>query len=538
MSTHIGHFSTGDRGADDGDTAWYDARREICVTRTVRKNLGAARRGDVTAALLGVIEASGLLRAGERVGVAVSGGADSVALLLLLREMKLSLGLTIYVLHFNHKLRGRAADADEKFVAGLAKKCALPFYAGAADVKAIAKRDKANTEDAARRERYVFFARATGEHELDKVTVAHTADDQAETVLAHILRGSGITGLGGIHPQVGKVVRPLLGARRADLRSFLKLKKQSWREDATNRDTTKMRARIRGKLLPLLEKQFQPRAVEHLAELSVHAREDDAILNRVVEERLRGSLEIGAEGARIGLRDLLAGDSGKNAAFARPGEEKFSEAGALGGRMVRRIIGKWKSSHGIVAGGELTALHVSQVLELARSRQTGSTLQLPGGMEVRRHAEALLFCAAAEKLLGGARSEKEYAYEIDFLLGTTVIQVPELGCAFRFTVIDWLGKRGETSVSGEVLNRDALRFPLVLRNWKHGDRMRAAGHSKPEKLKRLFSEKRIDRWQRAGWPVIVSDGKLAWSRGFGCSAEFAVNEATSTGIVIAEEKSA
>jgi tRNA(Ile)-lysidine synthase len=509
------------------------------VTRTAKIISGKARRGDVAAALLRVTEASGLLRAGERVGVAVSGGADSVALLLLLRELRVSLGLTIYVLHFNHKLRGRAAEADEKFVAGLAKKFALPFFAGAADVKAIAKRDKANTEDAARKERYVFFARATGEHELDKVAVAHTADDQAETVLAHILRGSGITGLGGIHPQVGKVVRPLLGARRADLRAFLKLKKQIWREDATNRDTTKMRARIRRKLLPLLEKQFQPRSVEHLAELSVHAREDDAILNRVVEERLKGSLEIGAEGARIGIRDLLGSGLAKRAALARPGgEEKFSEeAGALGGRMVRRIIGKWKSSHGNV-GGELVAQHVGQVLELARNGQTGSTLQLPGGMEVRRLAEALLFCAAAEKNSSGARSEKEYAHEIDFLLGTTVIQVPELGCAFRFTVIDWLGKRGETSISGEVLNRDALRFPLVLRNWKPGDRFRGVGHSKPEKLKRLFSEKRIDHWQRAGWPVIVSDGKLAWSRGFGCSAEFAVNEATSTGIVIAEEKSA
>ncbi len=491
------------------------------------KNLSARRRRDVTAGLVEAIEQSGLLRAGERVGVAVSGGADSVALLLLLMELRDALGLTIYVLHFNHKLRGRAADGDEKFVARLAKKLALPFYAGAADVKLIAKRDKANTEDAARRERYVFFARATGEHELDKVAVAHTADDQAETVLAHILRGSGITGLGGIHPQVGKVVRPLLGARRAELRALLKLKKQSWREDASNRDTTKTRARIRKKLLPLLEKQFQPRTVEHLAALAVHAREDDAILNRVVEERLKGRLEIGAEGARIGVRDLVG--SG-----LEPG-------GALGGRMVRRIIGKWKANMGSGASGELTALHVNQVLELARHGRSGNTLQLPGGMEVRRLAETLLFCAAAaaatatEKKSSGERGQKAYAHEIDFLLGTTVIRVPELGCAFRFTVIDWLGKRGETSISGEVLNRDALRFPLVLRNWKHGDRFRGAGRSKPEKIKRLFNEKRIDRWQRAGWPVIESDGIVAWSRGLGCSAEFAVGETTSTGIVIAEE---
>ena len=266
-----------------------------------------------------------MLRAGDRVGVAVSGGADSVALLLLLCALRQELGLTLYVLHFNHKLRGRAADGDEKFVAKLAKKCQLPFYAGAADVKSIAKRDKTNTEDAARRERYIFFARSTGAHELDKIAVAHTADDQAETVLAHILRGSGITGLGGIHPQVGKVVRPLLGARRAELRAFLKLKKQSWREDATNRDTTKMRARIRKKLLPLLEKQFQPRSVEHLAALSVHAREDDAILNRLVEERLKGGLEIVPEGARIGIRDLLGNLGLKSRGPARqlPSGEEF-----------------------------------------------------------------------------------------------------------------------------------------------------------------------------------------------------------------------
>src|SRR6202043_2888616 len=99
---------------------------------------------------------------------------------------------------------------------------------------------------------------------LDKIVVAHTMDDQAETVLAHILRGTGSAGLGGIHPVVGHVVRPLLTVRRADLRAYLRSKKQSWREDASNRDVTKMRARIRGKLMPILGKQFQPAGGEHL----------------------------------------------------------------------------------------------------------------------------------------------------------------------------------------------------------------------------------------------------------------------------------
>ena len=135
--------------------------------------------------------------------------------------------------------------------------------------------------------------------------MAHTADDQAETVLAHILRGSGLAGLGGIHPQVEKIVRPLLSVSRADLRLYLKAHKQTWREDATNRDTSKMRARIRKKLIPLLKKEFQPRIVEHLASLANHARQDDALLNDFAEERLRASLEIIPGGARIRIADCF-----------------------------------------------------------------------------------------------------------------------------------------------------------------------------------------------------------------------------------------
>src|SRR5216683_2380150 len=210
------------------------------------------------------IEEQGLLRAGERVGVAVSGGADSVALLLLLVELRKQLGIVLSVVHFNHKLRGKDSDGDEKFVSKLAEKYGLVFHAGRADIATKAKSNKANVEDTARRARYQFFARLVEDGRVDKVAVAHTADDQAETVLAHILRGTGLAGLGGIHPTVGHVVRPLLGVRRTELREFLRARKQTWREDATNRDLTKTRARIRKKLIPLLEKQFQGGVVAHL----------------------------------------------------------------------------------------------------------------------------------------------------------------------------------------------------------------------------------------------------------------------------------
>jgi tRNA(Ile)-lysidine synthase len=494
------------------------------------------------------LQRSDLIREGERLGVAVSGGADSVALLLLLVGLKKKLGITLSVLHFNHKLRGRAADDDEKFVSGLARKYKLPFYSGSAAVKAIAKKDKANLEGTARRLRYAFFARVAEEHRLDKIAVAHTADDQAETVLAHILRGSGLTGLGGIHPQVDKIVRPLLSVSRVDLRLHLKAHKQAWREDATNDDTSRRRARIRKKLIPLLKKDFQPRIIEHLASLSSHARQDDALLHDLAQQRLRTSLEMIPGGARIRIADLLplglrsnveSVDSLRQPMLAHSEDRSLEQGSSTGlsARLVRLIVSRVKRASANPANenssaGEFTAQHVDQVLQLARHGKSGSSLPLPGNIEVRRHRDSLIFCAKESAAL----SAKNYEYKIDLPPGLADVRVPELGCVFRFRVIDWHPQRGETRLSGEVLDGVRLSFPLTLRNWRHGDRFCATGHTKPEKLKRLFNEKGIDRWQRAGWPVIVSGMDLAWSRGFGASAKFAADDGTKTGIVIVEEK--
>jgi tRNA(Ile)-lysidine synthase len=129
----------------------------------------------------------------------------------------------------------------------------------------------------------------------------------------------------------------------------------------------------------------------------------------------------------------------------------------------------------------------------------------------------------------------EYEYNIDLAGGEAELRVPEAGCVFRFRVIDWPPKRGETSTEGAVLDRDRLRFPMVLRNWRPGDRMRPQGHRSAHKLKRLLNEKRVSRWERDGWPVLTSGGVLAWARGFHVAAEFAADERTRAGIMIGEE---
>ena len=486
------------------------------------------------------LQSQKLVRAGERLGVAVSGGADSVALLLLLLDMREQLGIVLSVVHFNHKLRGKASDADEKFVARLAAKHGLEFHSASAHVARKAKDERANLEDAARRARQDYFRALTESGVCERIAVAHTADDQAETVIAHLLRGTGLAGLGGIHPVAGPVFRPLLSVRRSELRRFLRARKQGWREDATNRDTKRMRARIRKKLLPLLQKQFQPAIVEHLCTLADLAREDEAFLEAVTAERLRTLVQKNGEQVRIALADLL--QPWKKKGFNTPTRseqvpnaedtESTEKTRALTKRLVRLIVESIKPRQ-----GQLGAGHVDAVLQLARGGQSGSSLSLPGGVEVRKERDALVFVSVENAGRRTSRSApREYDYKIDLAREDTQVKVAELGCVFRFRVIDWPPNRGETSRDGAVLDRDRLRFPMVLRNWRPGDRLRPQGHHSARKLKRLLNEKRVSRWERDGWPVLTSGGVLAWARGFPVAAEFAANERTRAGIVIAEEK--
>jgi tRNA(Ile)-lysidine synthase len=479
------------------------------------------------------IEKQGLLRAGERLGVAVSGGADSVGMLLLLLELRKQLGVVLSVVHFNHKLRGKHSDADEKFAAKLAAEHKLAFYAGRGDVAADAKHNKANLEDTAREARYQFFAVLVAAGHLDKVVVAHTADDQAETVLAHILRGTGIAGLGGIHPRVGNIVRPLLGVHRAELRAYLKSKKQTWREDATNRDTTRMRARIRKKLLPILEKQFQPAVVEHLATLAELAREDEAFLDALVNDRIVACVERGAGRATISIRDLLArirDFTAERTPFEARGKEIAEKNFAVSGRIVRTIVGKLKPRE-----GQLNAAHVQAILDLARRGRNGKCLDLPGGVQVRREHDSLVFCVG--RSLAESKESRAVKYERKVDLDGVITNIPvlELSCVFRFRVIDWPAKRRDTIEAGYVLDREALQWPLVLRNWQAGDRFRPWGHRSEHKLKRLLSKKRVSGREREGWPVVISRGTLVWVRGFPVAAELAANEKTRFGVVITEE---
>jgi tRNA(Ile)-lysidine synthase len=479
-----------------------------------------------------------MIRPGDRVGVGVSGGADSVALLRLLADLRRKLGVGIFVLHFHHQLRGADADEDERFVQDLAKEFRLEFVSDRADVAGEARRNALNLEDAARRLRYQFFASVAAARGLNRVAVAHTADDQAETVLAHLLRGTGLAGLAGIYPVAGLIVRPLLETRRDELRDYLSGLGQSWREDASNQDTSRMRARIRHRLLPILQRDFDPSSATRLARLAGFAREEETFWRALEEERFRALVmrELSG-GVSLRIADLLSpfpaiaspgGGSGGDPALPSPSTL------ALTRRLVRRICAELRGSR-----RQLTAQHVQDVLDLATKSQSGARIELPGVL-VQRSFDRLAFSSvSAEKEMigeGGSQGhEFEYAVSPPVSLETVCIVVPEIGRRFNLKLIDWPTASRETMTSRGILDFESLRWPMILRNWRPGDSYRPLGRKRDRKLKRLFLESRVPRSIRGSWPVLTSAGRLVWASGYPVADEFAARPETRTGLVIAEE---
>ena len=503
------------------------------------------------------ITEQGMLHPGERIGVAVSGGADSVALLRMLADLRQELGIRLAVLHFNHQLRGNESDGDEHFVASLASGLGIELLSGRGDVITAARERGWNLEDAARRLRYTFFSSVVATGQVAKVAVAHTADDQAETVLARLVRGTGPSGLAAIYPVNGCVVRPLLGIRRHELRAELKLVSQPWREDSSNQDLRRMRSKLRYQILPVLERDLQPHIVAHLGRLAAMAREDEAFWTALVAERL-GTLARwntsenggGLTDRRRGIRcaDLLAPLPETPALQRNTGL-------ALTGRLIRGIIEELLGDC-----RQVTAQHVKQVLQLASSGSSGQRTELPGiiaerafdwlwfaatpaattGKSAREPRRASLHLAppgepgrVAETVGRRFSSPSAFSYEVELCSrGESTVVITEIRRRFRLKVIDWTGPASE-NVS--VLDKDLLHPPLVLRSWRPGDSFRPQGRRSARKLKHFFRLNHVHVRDRAGWPVLTSAGALVWARGMPVAAEVAPRSTTQTGVLIAEE---
>lgn len=311
-------------------------------------------------------------RPGDRVATAVSGGADSVALLALLLDVRADLGIVVSVAHFNHRLRGAESDADAEFVAGLAAKHGLEYFSATADLQ----HDR-NIEALARRDRYAFFASLTAGSRATRVATAHTADDQAETVLTRLLRGSGTAGIAGILPERdnGTIVRPLLNVRRGDLRAWAVARQLTWREDASNLDRRFLRNRVRQDLLPMLARDYNPAIVDVLGRAAEVARGDEAEWQRLTtalaDRLVLSDGTDGADGAEGTGWKLCLAD------FVQLGEGQQR-------RLLRAAIAKAKQDLRRIDYRHVEKVRIFALKRVAVARGAGGVLELPGlKVEVR-----------------------------------------------------------------------------------------------------------------------------------------------------------
>jgi tRNA(Ile)-lysidine synthase len=312
----------------------------------------------LVAAVDRALRAAGMPPRGGALVVGLSGGADSVALTDALASLRRRRGFRLVAAHLDHGLRPDSA-ADAVFCADLCRRLDVPFRRGEADVRARAARERGGLEQAARGERYAFLRRVREEEGAASIAVAHTRDDQAETLLLRLLRGAGATGLAGMRARKGDLLRPLLAVSRQEVLSHLRERGLAWREDPSNADPAHRRNRVRGELLPYLEERFNPRIRATLARTAALLA-DEAAFVREEADALLAVAAREAPGSTVLLRAPLA--------TAPPAVARVAIRQALARAGGLALVG---------------ALHVERVLQLARAKApSGRRLPLPGGREV------------------------------------------------------------------------------------------------------------------------------------------------------------
>jgi tRNA(Ile)-lysidine synthase len=469
-------------------------------------------RREIEAAVARTAEMIALWPAGATLVAAVSGGADSLCLLGILHSLRLEQHPMapgeIVVAHLDHGLRGSAGAADARFVAALTEDLGLPCVVERADVAALAREERRSVEDTARRARYAFLRRAAAEAGAARICTGHTLDDQAETVILHVLRGSGLGGLAGMAPLAGDLARPLLEVTREETEAYCAARGWVPRVDATNADLRYVRNRVRRELLPLLE-TYNPNLRTTLAHNAALIREDVAFVETQAEAAWGNVADVsGKDGITLDLAALSA------------------QPPALRHRMYRRAAV-------MVAGGDagLEARHLALIDRLRSHRLPGHAQSLPGWLRVWREDGALRFERADH------RERQTQVPELPPLPLPVpgMVEMPELGWRVRAWVADGppglerpaypsppdlppFARAGDEARVGHAVTRAYLApdfgaAPLVVRNWRPGDRFRPMGMSQEKKLQDYFGDAKVPLALRRRLPLVFGPDHLLWIAG-------------------------
>lgn len=449
-----------------------------------------------------------MLCAGDRVGVAVSGGADSVALLHILHRLCSTFAMQITVLHANHQLRGSESDQDEGFVRALAASFGLNIAVVQAPVPS------GNVEQEARRARRHFFKRSMEQYQLRRVALGHTRSDQAETVLFRLFRGTGLAGLSGMRAITGDgLIRPLLSISREEVREWARGEGIEWREDSSNADSRFARNRLRNEAIPALKRDFNPNLeaiLAHTAELA--GDEEEYWIQQIEPIYEQITKRTGAGMPALEHPGLLV---------------QVSRFAALHVAVKRRVIRRALAEiRGDLRGIEMQ--HVEAVVALCRSTEGHDRVILPG-VDAFRSFDTLLLAHAGE--LGGKLRQYSIelspgqSYELPF--GAGFISVNQVGAE----AANCANFEKEQQFPAEVAELDGSALagahgPLTVRNWEPGDELHRPGHEGAERIKSLFQEHRILLWERRHWPVLVKGDEIAWARRFGAAAKYTASAET------------
>ncbi len=439
------------------------------------------------------IQRLSLLKKGDKVLVAVSGGPDSVCLLLALYSLGKELGVKVLCAHLNHQLRGAESNKDEAYVIKLSDKLNIPILVESRDVEVFAKKNKFSIEQAARELRYDFLLGAAKEVGANKIATGHTRDDQAETVLMRLLRGAGLKGLRAI-PPVRKlssnvhIIRPLIDVSKKEITSFLRRRNIKSRLDSTNKKDIFLRNKIRHNLIPYLEKHYSLKIKDILART---ANNLDGDYSYLMKQQRRIFKKISSvknnKNVTLPIKDLRTLDI------------------ALKRGVIRLAIEAVK--------GDLKNIdyrHWNEIEDLILKRKAKSEVHLPGGINVVKKERSIVFKRRGKN---GARHLKLKWCQAPFFLRASVSSKPP--------------KRFSASRKIEYFDFDKINFPLKVRYRKPHDKIRPLGMKKYKRIKDIFIDDKIKVNKRASTPIVVdAKGKIAWICGVRICNDFKVTSRT------------
>lgn len=452
------------------------------------------------------IERGALLDRGQRVVMAISGGPDSMAMLGMMVELNRTdaLGWTLHVAHLNHQIRGTHAEADADFVAAQAKAFELPCTIEREDIPALAAESKRSIEETGRFRRYAFLERVCLRTESGAVAVAHHADDNAETVLHHIIRGTGLRGLSGMPAsrpiRLGsdvKLVRPILGFHRAELAAYLSQTGVPFCRDHTNESDEHTRNRLRNRLLPMLREEFNPQVSEALLRLAEQAEWFEEYLEATAARTFE-TLIVSRTDRELALNvdTLLKKSPIIQTELIRRAIMIFWTESSYRGEWVDREI------------KELTFGNLRAVIDLAADPHSGKKLSLPGDMVVTRQYRRLVFS------LQGERPRETTAAEVTVACpGRTALPMRRMEIVTEvvdFNYDDWPGLRQAKPKNQEWLDFDPLRLPLVVRSKKAGERFWPLGAPGSKKLSDYFIDAKVPPEQRDQAAILCDQLGPVW----------------------------